>query len=75
MSRKDTKVRGMVVDKFASGLEAETFENAVWPANLTLQLACKLMHQRPHNGTDLEGLVERTPGYEEATTASDFEEV
>lgn len=75
MSRKDDKVREMVVDKFASGLKAETFENAAWPANLTLQLACKLMHQRLHNGTDLEGLVERRSGYEEATAASDFEDV
>ena len=75
MSRKDEQLRGFVVDKIASGMKAETFEKAAWPANLTLQLACKLMHQRSHNGTDLKGLVERTPGYEEATTASDFEEV
>lgn len=75
MSRNDDKVRELVVDRIASGMKAETFENAAWPANLTLQLACKLMNQRSHNGTDFKGLRERTPGYEEAATASDFEEV
>jgi hypothetical protein len=75
MSRNDDKAREFVVDKIASDMQADIFEKAAWPANLTLQLACKLMHQRSHNGTDLKGLVERTPGYEEATTASDFEEV
>lgn len=75
MSKEGENVRDMVVDKFATGLKAELFEQVEWwPANLTLELACKLMYQRLHNGTDLEGLVERTPGYEEATTASDFEE-
>jgi hypothetical protein len=76
MSAKDGKLRELAVEKIASGLTAETFEQAgAWSANLTLQLACKLMHQRSHNGTDIEGLVERAPGYEEATTASDFGEV
>ena len=75
MSWKDDEARELVVDKIASGMKAETFGRAAWPANLTLQLACKLMHERSHNGTDLKGLMERTPGYEEATTASDFEEV
>jgi len=75
MSRKDDKARAFVVEKIASEMKAEIFEKATWPANLTLQLACKLMHERIHNGADLKGLQERTPGYEEATTASDFEEI
>lgn len=75
MSKKDEQLRELIVHKIAFGLKAETFEKVEsWPANFTLQLSCKFIHQRPHNGTDLEGLVERTPGYEEPTSASDFEE-
>ena len=45
MSRKDDKARAFVVDKIASEMKAEIFEKATWPANLALQLACKLMHE------------------------------
>lgn len=76
MSSNDEQLRALIVHKFAYGLDVNTFEKAAtWPAKLTLQLACELMHMRPHNGTDVVGLVGRTQSYMEATTASDFDDV
>ena len=73
MSNEDRQLKELIVGKIASGLSAKVFEKvALWPAELTLQLARKLMKERSHNGTDLEGLVDRIPNYEEATRASDI---
>ena len=74
VSKKYQQLKKVIVDKIASGLSADTYERiASWPADLTQRLAHKLIHQGFHNDTDLEGLVDITLCYEEATTASDIE--